>query len=159
MNGFSVPGIVVAGVMSDVYELPWCISVSSVGSALAVFLVWGFTAHKASLLVFACLYGLLSGGFSCLWPRWILVIARDDPHTFSTLMGVFAAGRGVGNVLSGPASAGLLAHSPLYDKTSFGYGVKGYGTLIFFTGAGLLASSIATAYRSFLPDTNTSMDA
>ncbi|KAG8855706.1 hypothetical protein FRB96_006750 [Tulasnella sp. 330] len=62
MNGFSVPGIITAGIMSDRYDLRWCISLSSAGPALAVFLVWGFTAHLATLLAFSCLYGFLSGG-------------------------------------------------------------------------------------------------
>ncbi|KAG9004945.1 hypothetical protein FRB94_001983 [Tulasnella sp. JGI-2019a] len=149
MNGFSVPGIIIAGVMSDRYDLRLSIGLSSIGPALAVFLVWGFTAHLATLLVFACLYGFLSGGFSCLWPKFIGVVSADDPHTYSMLFSLFSASRGVGNVLSGVVASKLFAHSPLYDKTSFGYGLKGYGSLILFTGVCMLASTIAVAYPLF----------
>ncbi|KAG8878940.1 hypothetical protein FRB97_002086 [Tulasnella sp. 331] len=149
MNGSSVPGIITAGVMSDRYDLRWCISLASAGPALAVFLVWGFTSHLAMLLVFSCLYGFLSGGFSCLWPKFISVVSADDPHTFSMLISIFSASRGVGNVLSGVFASRLLAHSPLYDKTSFGYGLKGYGSLIMFTGVCMLASTVAVAYPLF----------
>lgn len=60
-------------------------------------------------------------------------------------------GRGVGNVLSGVIAAKLSAHSPLYDKTSFGYGVKGYGPLILFTGTCMMASTMAVAYPLVKP--------
>jgi len=151
VSGFSVPGTITAGLLSDVYDLRWCISLSSVGSALAVLFIWGFTSHLAMLLVFACIYGFLAGGFSCLWPKWIVVIATDDPHTYSMLIAVFSAkGRGIGNILAGPISARLLAHSPLYDTVPFGYGVKGYGALILFTGMAMLASTIAIAYPFFI---------
>ncbi|KAG9030145.1 hypothetical protein FRB95_004283 [Tulasnella sp. JGI-2019a] len=149
MNGFSVPGIIIAGIMSDRYDLWWSIGLSSVGPALAVFLIWGFTAQMATLLIFACFYGFLSGGFSCLWPKFIGIVSADDPHTYSMLFSLFAASRGVGNVLSGIVASKLFAHSPLYDKTSFGYGLKGYGSLILFTGVCMLASTIAVAYPLF----------
>ncbi|KAG9004943.1 hypothetical protein FRB94_001981 [Tulasnella sp. JGI-2019a] len=156
MNGFSVPGIIMAGAMSDRYDLRWSIGLSSVGPALAVLLVWGFTAHLATLLIFACLYGFLAGGFSCLWPKFIGVVSADDPHTYSMLFSFFAASRGVGNVLSGIVASKLFAHSPLYGKASFGYGLKGYGSLILFTGVCMLASTIAIAYPLFSPRRNLS---
>lgn len=58
-----------------------------------------------------------------------------------TLMGLFAAGRGVGAVLSGPISELLLSKTPQVrdneDGWGFGYGTK-YGVLIVFTGASAL---------------------
>lgn len=76
--------------------------------------------------------------------RRLTSCSADDPHLYSTLMSLFVssklipffcnpgfspdlwAGRGLGNVLSGPLSTTLLKHSPLYDKARFGYGLKGY---------------------------------
>ena len=53
-----------------------------------------------------------------------------------TLMGLFAAGRGIGAVLSGPASEVLLRKDNLRTgggQARFGYQTK-YGILIVFTG-------------------------
>jgi len=60
-----------------------------------------------------------------------------------TLVGLFAAGRGVGAVLSGPISVEvLLSKTPPIreneDGWGFGYGTE-YGGLIFFTGASALS--------------------
>lgn len=58
----SMPGLILIGGMSDKLDLRVSICLSTVGSALAIFLVWGFTAKLAPLLVFACIYGFFSGG-------------------------------------------------------------------------------------------------
>ncbi|KAG8935189.1 hypothetical protein FRC01_007422 [Tulasnella sp. 417] len=146
MNATSVPGLIIMGVMSDKFDLRVSISVSTVGSALAILLVWGFTAELAPLLFFACLYGFFSSGF-------ISVISTEDPRVHSTLMSLFASSRGLGNVLSGPLSTGLMRHSPFYDNVKYGYGVKGYGSLILFAGLGMLASTTAIAYPYFVGKT------
>ncbi|KIO32296.1 hypothetical protein M407DRAFT_57001, partial [Tulasnella calospora MUT 4182] len=123
MNATSMPGLVLIGGMSDKLDLRLSISLSTVGSALAIFLVWGFTAKLAPLLVFACIYGFFSGGFSVLWPKFIGVISISLSRSSQFYLPTdLSAGRGLGNVLSGPLSTTLLKHSPLYDKARFGYG-------------------------------------
>ncbi|KAG8932494.1 hypothetical protein FRC03_009421 [Tulasnella sp. 419] len=149
MNVASVPGLLIVGYMSDKYDLRLAISLCTFGGSMSVFLIWGFTKQLATLLVFACAYGFSTGSFSVLWPRFIGVINQDDHHLYTTLMSLFVASRGLGNVLSGPLSTSLLRHSPMYDRAAFGYGVKGYGPLILFTGSGLLVSTIAAAYPMF----------
>ncbi|KAG9016262.1 hypothetical protein FRB90_003584 [Tulasnella sp. 427] len=101
MNATSIPGQLLIGGMSDKLDLRVAISVSSIGAAVAVLFVWGFT------------------------------------------------GRGLGNVLRGRVSTLLLKHSPLYDTVKFGYGVKGYGPLILFTGFSMFASTFAATYPYF----------
>jgi MFS family permease len=157
----SVPGQVLIGWMSDMLDLRWSISLSTVGSALAVFLLWGFSERLPTLLLFACLYGFCSTG----WVSWQALsilcnslsrpgflfsgqnslgssqvsshvrhhildsrihALEDDPHMYTTLMSLFVASRGLGNVLSGPISTALMKHSPLENSARFGYGVKGY---------------------------------
>jgi len=59
-----------------------------------------------------------------------------------TLMGLFAAGRGIGAVLSGPISEVLLRRDSLNgtgdgEEVKFGYQTK-YGVLIVFTGVSAL---------------------
>lgn len=60
----SVPGVVVIGGMSDKFDLRVAIAVSTIGSALSILLVWGFTANLVPLLFFACLYGFFSSGYA-----------------------------------------------------------------------------------------------
>ncbi|KAG8974338.1 hypothetical protein FRC05_007644 [Tulasnella sp. 425] len=153
MNAASVPGFILIGGISDKYDLRVSISVSTVGSAAAILLVWGFTAKLAPLLVFACLYGFFSSGFSVLWTRFIGVISPEDPRLHSILISLFATSRGLGNVLTGPLSTVLLRHSPFYDTVSFGYGIKGYGSLILFAGLAMLASTAAITYPYFVGKT------
>ncbi|KIK52303.1 hypothetical protein GYMLUDRAFT_970230 [Collybiopsis luxurians FD-317 M1] len=148
-NGASALGLVFLGWLSDAFDVQWSILISSVGSALAVFLLWGFARSFAPLLVFACVYGFLGPSWTALWPRFVATSDRDpDPRQASTLMGTFIAGRGIGSVLSAPIASGLLSH-PWYlkGKANSVYGFQGYGPLIAFTGITLLTSSLGSGYR------------
>ncbi len=76
---------------------------------------------------------------------------QDTSARMGTLMGVFAAGRGIGAVASGPLSEVLLkgvtrVASP--TSTEFGYGTQ-YGVLIVFTGVSALAGIVAFGARRF----------
>lgn len=65
-----------------------------------------------------------------------------------TLMGLFAAGRGVGAVLSGPISEVLLDKTRAWgnDNELFGYGTK-YRVLIVFTGVSALCGLVVFSAR------------
>ena len=82
------------GWLSDAYDVQWSILISSLGSALSVFLLWGFAKSLTPLLVFACVYGFLGPTWSALWPRFVATSDKDDPdpRQASTLMGIFIAG-------------------------------------------------------------------
>lgn len=58
---------------------------------------------------------------------------KYGPVDTSMVFAWLAAGRGVGNVVSGPLSEGLLDGLPWLGKAAGGYG-SGYGGLIVFTG-------------------------
>ncbi|KAF8916010.1 major facilitator superfamily domain-containing protein [Mucidula mucida] len=138
MNGASAPGLVFLGYISDRLDLRASILLSALGSALSVLLIWGFASSLPPLLVFACIYGFLAPSWSALWPRFVFVArgsaaGGEDPGESATLMCIFVAGRGIGNVLSAPIASGLLRPWAATGKTSFPYGVEGYGPLILFT--------------------------
>ncbi|KIO32645.1 hypothetical protein M407DRAFT_66455, partial [Tulasnella calospora MUT 4182] len=153
MNATSVPGLVVIGGMSDKLDLRVPISVSTIGSALTILLVWGFTAELLPLLFFACLYGFFSSGYvpasrlisSCV-SLFQVSVFRWEVFTSTNRI----TGRGLGNVLSGPLSTGLMRHSPFDESVKYGYGVKGYGSLILFAGLCMLASAAAITYPYFI---------
>ncbi|KAG8855705.1 hypothetical protein FRB96_006749 [Tulasnella sp. 330] len=141
MNGSSVPGIITAGVMSD----------RDVAGLLVSLWVpfWRVLMPLAEVHKRSIRYVSKFQISPCVPRNAEYLNIADDPHTFSMLISIFSASRGVGNVLSGVFASKLLAHSPLYDKTSFGYGLKGYGSLIMFTGVCMLASTVAVAYPLF----------
>lgn len=56
--------------------------------------------------------------------------ASADP---SIVFACLAAGRGIGNLVSGPLSEALIDGFPWRGNAGFAYG-SGYGTLIVFTG-------------------------
>ncbi|KAH7103725.1 MFS general substrate transporter [Auriculariales sp. MPI-PUGE-AT-0066] len=144
INGASVPGAIFIGWATDRLDLRWPILLSTVGAALASFLLWGFAQSGIQLGIFAIVYGFTAGGFSAMWPRFASAIAKDDVRLATLVYSLFGASRGVGNILAGPISSALLSNS-----TRVRYGMSNYGPLILFTGATMLASACGTAFGLF----------
>jgi MFS family permease len=92
------------------------------------------------LVLFAASYGFFAGGFSAVWAGMMKEVKRENPEAgMGSLMGVFAAGRGVGAVVSGPVSEALVERwrgrvgGGGGGGFGYGYGTE-YGALIVFTG-------------------------
>ncbi|MCJ1441733.1 MAG: hypothetical protein MMC23_002225 [Stictis urceolatum] len=112
------------------------IALSTVVSALAALTLWGFARSLGLLVVFALVYGFFGAGFVSMWARMITAIS-DEPSAAMTILGIFSFGKGVGNVLAGPISAGLLKQAIM----TFEYGIWKYKALIIFTGVMMLTSA------------------
>lgn len=129
------------GFLCDCLHVTTVIAISTLGATVSVFLFWGFATKLPLLIIFAASYGLFAGGFSAIWSGMTKEVqAVDSKAKMCILMGLFAAGRGVGAVVSGPVSEVLLREDHLVHGDggrSFGYGTK-YGVLIVFTGASAL---------------------
>jgi MFS family permease len=144
LNIFSVLGSVAMGFLCDRLHVTTVITISTLGATASVFLFWGLTTRLPLLIIFAASYGFFAGGFSAIWSGMMKEVQRVSADAkMGTLVGLFAAGRGVGAVLSGPISVEvLLSKTPLIreneDGWGFGYGTE-YGGLIFFTGASALS--------------------
>ncbi|KAI9697363.1 MAG: hypothetical protein M1820_007869 [Bogoriella megaspora] len=111
-----------------------CMLISTVGTIISVFLFWGLAESLPLLYVFSISYGLFASSFPSTWSG----IVRDEHEKQrGTDMGMIfttlAAGKGIGNVASGPLSEALLNSGP-WNSSKFGYGSM-YGVLIVFTGA------------------------
>ncbi|KAK7756067.1 hypothetical protein SLS62_002010 [Diatrype stigma] len=139
VNVASVFGCVAMGWFTDRLHVTTCILLSTIGATVGVFLVWGFASSLPVLYVFCLLYGLFAGSFTSTWPGIMRDVVNKgesggsgyiDP---SMVFGWLAAGRGIGNVVSGPLSESLLKGWPWKGEAFLGYG-SGYGTLIAFTG-------------------------
>ncbi|KXJ90912.1 major facilitator superfamily domain-containing protein [Microdochium bolleyi] len=139
LNVASVFGCVVMGWFTDRFHVTTCIMLSTVGATLGVFLLWGLSASLPMLYAFCVVYGLFAGSFTSCWPGIMKdVIVRGDREKHgiidpSMVFGWLAAGRGIGNIVSGPLSESLARGMPWEGQAGLGYG-SGYGGLIVFTG-------------------------
>ncbi|KAK3333914.1 major facilitator superfamily domain-containing protein [Cercophora scortea] len=150
LNVASVFGCVVMGSLIDRLHVTTCILISTIGTTVGTFLLWGLSTTLPVLYLFCIVYGLFAGSFTSAWPGIMREMARlgrsggedgggggsvDPTMVFAFL----ALGRGVGNLVSGPLSEALVRGLP-WDGGSGGsrafggYG-SGYGGLIAFTGA------------------------
>ena len=112
-------------------------------AATATFAIWGLANSLPPLIFFALLYGFFGTGYTAMWARMVTAIS-EEPSASQTMFGLFCFGKGVGNVLAGPISAGLLRLS----TDSHGYGHGAYKAVVIFTGVCLLlsASSLGPVY-------------
>ena len=138
-------GYIWVGRSVDRYHVTVPMAVITLGATLSTFLVWGFTTHVALLFVFAVLYGLFAGGYPSLWAGMSRIVTSKTARAEPTLvMGFLAAGRGIGNIVSGPVSETLLDSNKWHGR--FGYG-SGYGPLILLTGLTACVSGFAILGR------------
>lgn len=135
INVTSIPGGIVIGGLGDHFHVTTMITISTLGSALAVFLFWGFSSQTALLAVFSITYGFFAGGFSSTWSAVLQELKAQSPAVDTGfIFGLLAGGRGIGNVISGPLSI-TLATSDGWMKDGEHWGYNGrYGGIILFTG-------------------------
>ncbi|KAF4944702.1 hypothetical protein FSARC_14603 [Fusarium sarcochroum] len=146
INMASAFGNIAMGLMIDRLHVATCILISSAGTVIGTFLLWGLGNNLATLYVFCIIYGLFAGAYSATWAGIMSEMASrtiSSDQTDSTnhgtvfdpimIFGVLEAGRGIGNLLSGPLSEVLIQNEPWKERAFAGYG-SGYGTLIVFTG-------------------------
>jgi len=150
-NIASVVGSIAMGFITDKLHITTCIGVSAIGSALGVFLFWGFSGAGSGiglLYVFCLAYGLFAGGSSSAWPGIIRkVLEKNEQRPDATLVfGFLAAGRGIGNVAAGPLSETILKHGNAEIMSKFGYS-SDYMPLIMITGITALLGGASVLAR------------
>ncbi|KAF5509990.1 Fujikurins efflux protein [Colletotrichum siamense] len=95
INVTSIPGGIVMGSLGDHLRVTTVILISTIGSALAVFLFWGFSSHTALLAVFSITYGFFAGGFSSTWSGVLSELKAQSPALDTGfIFGLLAGGRG-----------------------------------------------------------------
>ncbi|TDZ37130.1 MFS transporter asaE [Colletotrichum spinosum] len=151
VNVASVFGCVAMGCLVDRFSPSSCLAVASAGAALATLLIWGFSSNLAVLYLFCVVYGLFAGAYTSAWPGVMKVVAeheraRERGVDPGMVFGMLAAGRGIGNVISGPLSESLIRKSPWQGEAAHGYG-SGYGTLIVFTGVTALLGGASFLWK------------
>jgi len=133
-NVASVFGCVFMGAIVDRFHVTTCIAISTIGSTIGIFVVWGFSISLAPLYVFCIIYGFFAGSYTSTWPGIMRDVRKKKESANPTMVfACLAAGRGIGNVICGPLSEALIKGLPWKGKAGFAYG-SGYGELIVFTG-------------------------
>ncbi|PIL34071.1 MFS general substrate transporter [Ganoderma sinense ZZ0214-1] len=147
-NSSAVGGQIVLGHLSDRYPYPWVMFLSSIGSGITAFLLWGLASSSTQLYFFAIIFGALltpyrmpserrlprdvdERGFDC---------ARGRPeHTGLVLCGT-SAFKGISAVV-GPIIAGLLLQRSRGSSIGGGvFGQQGYGSVEIFVGSCAIAT-------------------
>ncbi|KAJ5671477.1 hypothetical protein N7507_000604 [Penicillium longicatenatum] len=140
---------VIMGFLSDRYHCTTCILISTVGTILAVFFLWGFAMNIPILYLFCVAYGLLAGGYTATWAGVAEEIGRANPAAdVSVIYPFMEFGRGIGNLVSGPLSEALLK-ADNWQGSAYGVYGSGYGTLVVCTGATALLGGVSIAARQF----------
>lgn len=117
--------------VQNIYVL---VTISTLAASLAAFTLWGFAHTMTTLLMFAVVYGMSAGAYVVYWPKFGTMLS-DDPQPVYALM---AFGKGVGNVVTGPVTAGLLS-----DYISLSeYGLRRFAPAVIFVGSLMLCSSL-----------------
>jgi len=129
----------------DRFDVVNCLFVSAIGSALGVFLLWGFSTSLPPLYIFCLVYGAFAGCNSSSWSA----VMRDTKAKRSgadtgMIFACLSAGKGVANLCSGPLSEALLRAGSWRAGMAYG---SVYGALIVFTGASALLSGWSFAAR------------
>lgn len=146
MNAAQVFGQVGIGYLSDYFNFYILLFGSTMCSAIVIFLLWGYSNGISQLLAFGILYGLVAGGYSVLYCRFVTALT-DEPTTGLFVYSIFEFERGLGNILAGPISSSLVSNG----IDIHAYGIAKYRRLIVFTGIAFLASSIG-GLRYFFED-------
>nr|POE94475.1 leporins efflux protein lepc [Quercus suber] len=156
----NVPGIISCvgfGLLSDRTSLSSSTNtlLSTLGSALCAFLLWGLKSHEvpALLICFSLGYGFFASGFSSTWGGWIRDLeieaaAHNEAINSGVLYGIMNGARGLGYVGGGLAGVELLKLGPVGRHSQhWAYGTM-YGALILFTGISAALGGWGTVWKS-----------
>ncbi|KAI0788889.1 MFS general substrate transporter [Abortiporus biennis] len=144
-NSASVFGQIIIGYMSDHFPYPWIMFISTLGSAISAFLLWGFADTLARVFAFAIIFGCLAGGFSSVAFAAATDSASPYPEQAPMAMGAFTLVKGVAAIIGPIISAVLLnAGKSSTLASSVSYGKFGFGPVELFVGSCAMASSVAS---------------
>ncbi|KAF2141627.1 uncharacterized protein K452DRAFT_326745 [Aplosporella prunicola CBS 121167] len=145
-NLSSVLGCIAMGAMIDRLDVVTCILISTLGSTVGVFLLWGGALNLPLLYVFCIVYGLFAGSFTSTWPGVMrdVVVRKNGSVDPCLVFACLAAGRGIGNVSSGPLSEALVQAGKWSAGWAFG---TGFGSLIVFTGVSAALGGLSVLGR------------
>lgn len=139
---------IVFGMLSDHFS-PYLIGCYTCGIAsLSIFGIWGGLGSTglASLAAFAIIFGGTSGCWTTLFFARIQRLKVDEKTTM-TMYGAFSMTRGIGNIISGPVSSGLMrVKLPAPPGTGFAALDNTFSGLIFFCGVIMTSATLLEGF-------------
>lgn len=140
-------GCVTVGFLVDRWRIGNVLLLMTIGATLAVTIFWGLAKSAGLILTFALFYGFFAGSYTTAWPGVVKEVLRiDQTAEANTIFCLLVAGRGVGNIVSGPLSQALLHSSSLTQNIMYGYGSM-YGALIVFVASTTFLGGLGSMYR------------
>jgi MFS family permease len=113
---------------------------------VATFGLWGTAKSIGLLITFSIIFGFFAYGFATMRVGMGRSVS-DDPSGVVATFAILVFLQGVGNVLVGPISAGLLSKTVRVDA----YGINMYKSLVIFTGSCMSLSTIVIVLWFLLP--------
>ncbi|CAL1714360.1 unnamed protein product [Somion occarium] len=141
-NSSGVVGQILIGYLSDRFPYPWIMFGSTMGSAIAAFLLWGFADTLARVFAFAIIFGGLSGGFSSVTFAAATDAANPNPEQAGMAASAATLGKGIAAVM-GPIISGVLLEAGK-SVSSGPYGKFGFGPVEIFVGSCAIAGSMSS---------------
>ncbi|CAE6394664.1 unnamed protein product [Rhizoctonia solani] len=142
-------GQVIFGHFCDIAPYPYVIIISGAGTSLSAYLLWGFAHNLGVVFAFVIVFGLMSGGFTSIWPAASAdIVGPEHQATVPNVFGVLGAWKGVAAVI-GPVVAAALHHP---DQSSIRAAYSGYGfrDVTLFVGSMMLATAVGGVSSKFL---------
>jgi predicted MFS family arabinose efflux permease len=138
MNVAQMLGQFTFGILSDKLPVNLLILISTIVPAVASLALWGLAHSLAPLIMFSLIYGFFGYGYVSLRVHMGTAITTDPTAALATFS-IFCFGQGVGNILAGPISAGLLTQVVKPRD----YGALRYRSVVIFTGCAMVVSALS----------------
>lgn len=106
-------------------------------ATIASFAIWGMSKSLGLLIIFSIIYGFFGYAFAAMRAAMGKAVS-DDPSAVVATYAILVFLQGIGNVLAGPISSGLLEKNVRLNV----YGVERFRTLVIFTGSCMSASGL-----------------
>lgn len=131
-------GQFVFGFMSDKHVSVGKLAIiCSVVATVAAFAIWGFAKSLSILVLFGIFYGFFGYAFGSMRAGMGLAVS-DDPSSVLATYSILVFLQGIGNVLAGPISSGLMTKAVSVES----YGVLRFRGLVLFTGSCMSLSAL-----------------
>lgn len=119
---------------------------STIISGLSAILLWSEAKTLTAVIIFAIIYGASSGGYGILRSRFAIeVTGKEDREQMLTVLGLFTAMRGAGNVAGGFFGERLVDEKVPVLLTA--YGLDKFTPLVVFVGLSMLFAGLSGAVQ------------
>lgn len=147
LNTTTVLGCISVGMLIDRFHVTTVLCILAVGSTIATLVLWGLSTQMPTLLIFSAVYGFFAGPYTSTYTGVVTEVRKQDSGAeLGLVMGLLAAGRGIGNIASGPLSEALLRAQNVQGRTKSGYN-GAYENLVLFTGVCVACGGFGFAAR------------